>query len=403
MICESIFTLLGLLASVVSILITVELVFGVLPADVENIKQSNATIPTQPIQAPEPKEFTIAATGDLLIHGRVRNKAQVEGGWDFRPMFRFVKPLLQEADIAVCHVETPFSIDNTRLSGYPSFNIPNQMADAIADAGYDTCSLASNHATDTGEHGIEGTISALNRVGVRHTGMARSAEEAEKLNILEVEGFKIAFFSYTYGLNHGPLRAGFEYQTNMIDEERILKDTKRAKDVGVDFIVVSLHWGDEYRTTPSTYQTEVAEALMASEEIDLIVGHHAHVVQPIGQFGDRYVAFGLGNFLSAQYPAGCNCPINVRDGVIVYFTVRENYEGRLVVKKIEYIPTYVLWEDHTIIPAVPSTDTVLEKSTERTKEILGRMGVKVSIYGSEEIEASSDGGDGEASDGQCEQ
>ena len=144
--------------------------------------------------------------------------------------------------------------------------------------------------------GIEGTISSLDRVGVKHSGMARSKEEAMKINMIDVYNFKVAHLSYTYGLNGGDLKPGFEYQANIIDKEKILEEARRAKNQGADFVVLSMHWGSEYIQKPSLYQKELAISIMESDDIDLIVGHHAHIIQPIDIVNDKYVVYGLGNF-----------------------------------------------------------------------------------------------------------
>ena len=165
-----------------------------------------ASLPSTAPPVPEPRSFTIAATGDLLIHSPIVRRARSADGWDFTPMFRQVAPILRAADLAVCHVETPMSPDNKNLSTFPLFSVPNHLADAIAYAGYDTCSLASNHSLDSGMRGVVGTLEALERVGVAHTGVARSPEQRATLNLLNVNGATVAHLSYTYGLNTGELR-----------------------------------------------------------------------------------------------------------------------------------------------------------------------------------------------------
>ena len=247
-------------------------------------------------------EITLVATGDLLIHSTVFRAAQTDEGWDFDPMFRSVAPFLSQADSAICHLETPLSPDNTNLSGYPVFNIPNQLASTIANVGYDSCSLASNHTTDTGIRGIEGTITALDEAGVSHHGMARDPEEAQNLNILTVDDFTIAHLSYTYGLNTGVLKPELQHQTNIIDVATIIDDAQRARESGADFVLVSLHWGNEYQQQPSAYQTERATALLNNDAIDMIIGHHAHVIQPIDVINEKYVAYGLGIFCLIKLP-----------------------------------------------------------------------------------------------------
>ena len=297
--------------------------------------------PPAPV-ALEPRSFTIAATGDLLIHSPIVRRARTADGWDFTPMFATVAPILRAADLAVCHVETPMSPDNERLSTFPLFSVPNQLADAIAYAGYDTCSLASNHSLDSGMRGVAGTIEALDRVGVAHTGMARSPEQRARLNLLEVNGATVAHLSYTYGLNTGELRPEDSYLANVIDEVTVLAEAGRARAAGADFILLSLHWGTEFRRMPDRYQTELGPRLLASPDVDLIIGHHAHVVQPVDRIGGEYLAYGLGNFLSNQSPSwGARKP-GTQDGVILRLTITEYpATGRWSVTSISHTPTRV--------------------------------------------------------------
>lgn len=334
-------------------------------------------IPHTPID-PTPREVTLVATGDLLIHSTVFQAAKTDRGWDFDPMFRYVAPFLSQTDSAICHIETPLSPDNTNLSGYPLFNVPHQLAETIARSGYDTCSLASNHATDMGIKGIEGTITALNDVGVQHHGMARSPEEAQRLNLLTVGDFTIAHLSYTYGLNTGALKPNNQHHTNIIDVASIIDDAQRTRENGAEFVLISLHWGNEYRQQPSAYQTERATALLNDDAIDMIIGHHAHVIQPVGIINEKYVAYGLGNFLSDQTPRGCNCPKGVEDGVMLFITIAPDENKNPVVKNLEYIPTYVKRPGFEIIPISPDTDDPEEiKSAQRTKDALQSLGAPI--------------------------
>ena len=331
---------------------------------------------------PEPRSFTIAATGDLLIHSPIVRRARTADGWDFTPMFRQVAPILREADLAVCHVETPMSPDNRNLSTYPLFNVPNQLADAIAHAGYDTCSLASNHSLDTGMRGVAGTIDALDRVGVAHTGMARTPEQRAALNLLEVRGATVAHLSYTYGLNTGRLRPENAHLANIIDEVAILREAGRARAAGADFIILSLHWGTEFTRTPDRYQTDLGPRLLATPVIDLIIGHHAHVVQPVDRIGGEYLAYGLGNFLSWQSPRREGGKPGTQDGVILRLTVTEDpATGRWQVTSISHTPTMVDLYTFEIVnvldPAGERNPAELAASAADTADALSSLGTTV--------------------------
>jgi len=329
-----------------------------------------------------PRSFTIAATGDLLIHSPIVRRARTADGWDFTPMFQQVAPILRAADLAVCHVETPMSPDNENLSTFPLFSVPNQLADAIAYAGYDTCSLASNHSLDSGMRGVAGTIDALNRVGVAHTGMARTPEQRATLNLLKVKGATVAHLSYTYGMNTGPLRPENAHLANIIDEVAILREAGRARAAGADFIILSLHWGTEFRRMPDRYQTDLGPRLLATPVLDLIIGHHAHVVQPVDRIGSEYLVYGLGNFISWQSPRREGGKPGTQDGVILRFIVTEDpATGRWSVTSLSHTPTmvdlYTFEIINTLDPGGRHNPFELAESAADTAEALAALGTTV--------------------------
>lgn len=300
--------------------------------------------------AGSPRSFTVAATGELLIHESVADAARTSDGWDFTPMFASVAPVLRQADLAVCHVESPMSPNNADLSYYPAFLVPNELAEAIAYAGYDTCSLASNHSTDAGRSGIAGTVGALDRAGVSHAGMALSAEARDRVTLVPAGGATVAHLSYTYGFNNGPLDDDEAHLSNVINEAVIIEEARRARAAGADFVMLSLHWGPNYTIRPDETQTDLGPRLLASAEIDLILGHHAHVIQPIAEIGGEFLVYGLGNFLSNQSPDTCSlCPVGVEDGMILHLTVSETVDGSWRASDVAYTPTWVDRSDFKIV------------------------------------------------------
>jgi hypothetical protein len=300
---------------------------------------SPSAAPTTPAPA---KPITMAFTGDILLHSPVYNQAAVNGrsaglAYDFRPMFARVKAQLSAADLAICHQETPLSADDTGIIGYPVFNSPHEIAPAVADAGYDGCSLASNHSFDHGAAGVAATIGAYDAVHVEHSGTANSA--ATRLpEVHTVRGVKIALLDYTYSLNGFNLPAAQPYLVNLIDVPTILNDAKAAKAAGATIVIVQMHWGEEYQATATPVQRQQATQLLASPYIDAIVGGHVHVVQPVEKIGTKYVVYGVGNMLSNQ--SGQCCPVSSQDGVIVTLHFTEN-AGAWSVGSITYTPTYV--------------------------------------------------------------
>ena len=210
--------------------------------------------------------------------------------------------------------------------------------------------------------------------------MARSPEEAEAATFYRVNGISIAHLSFTYGLNGFTLPADEPYLVDVIDADTILARAAAARAANADFVVLSLHWGIEYQRTPSAEQVALAERLLPSPDIDLVIGHHAHVVQPIDRIGDEVVVYGLGNFLSNQ-SAAC-CVAASQDGVIVEVTLAER-DGQIAVESVGSVPTWVDRSDYSVVPVsdalsdpdlAPGRRAELEASLERTVEAIGLLG-----------------------------
>ncbi len=324
------------------------------------------------------RSFTLSATGDFLIHRRVYEQAgrnMPVGAYDFRPMLARVKPIIEEADLALCHLEVPLSRDNTGLSTYPRFNAPYQLADAIADAGYAGCSTASNHSLDQGEAGVYSTLDVLDAAGVGHTGMARSPTEAAEVTTYEVlDGVTVAHLSYTYWFNGLREPPGKGWLANEIDVPKMLADAAIANDVA-DVVVVSIHWGNQYQRWPNSQQFSVGRALTASPDVDLIIGHHAHVVQPIGVEDGKHIVYGVGNFLSGQVGA------ERQDGVIVTLEMVPDGDAWRV-EEVRFEPTHVVLGSYEVLPAgqmlhdgtAGSRAGTLRASLNRTRDALRAMG-----------------------------
>jgi poly-gamma-glutamate capsule biosynthesis protein CapA/YwtB (metallophosphatase superfamily) len=258
-------------------------------------------------------------------------------------MFREIRPIIRRADLALCHVETPMGAGP--LSGYPIFNSPAELARAIAWTGWDACSTASNHSVDRGQAGIDATAAALGRAGIRHTGSFRSRAAAQRPLLLEASGVRVAFLSYTYGTNGLP--RPHEWSVNLASEGAIVRDARRARRRGADLVVVNLHWGSEYVHDPNAQQLALARALMRRRAADVIVGQHAHVVQPIRRLAGRFVVFGEGNLLSYQ-TSRC-CPAAAQNGLIAVIHARA-VGGRARVTGVSYVPTRVRHPDFVVEP-----------------------------------------------------
>jgi len=336
-----------------------------------------------PPPPPPFRTFSLAASGDFLIHSAVyRAASDYAGGdgYDFSPMLEPMEPLISGADFAICHLEVPLSPDSTNLSSYPQFNAPAELADAIAGAGYDACSVASNHTIDKGETGVRNTLAVLDAAGVQHAGSARGPEE-DVPTLYDVKGVTVGHLSYTYGLNGLVVPSGKEYLVNVIGTNQILADAAAAKEGGAEFVIVSMHWGVEYNVDPTGTQLQQAEAILGSPNVDLILGHHAHVIQPIGKVGSEYVVYGMGNFLSNQRSG--NVRVGTEDGVLVQARVWEQPDGSFSVSFIDYTPTYVEAGTFRILPVAETLNddstpaglaAALQTSWDRTQERINRLG-----------------------------
>ncbi len=335
---------------------------------------STTTTTTTTTTLPPPRTATMAFTGDLLPHGGVVRAAATwadeagADGWDFRPMFDEVRPVLAEADLAICHLESPISYDDTNLSGYPVFNAPRALVEGAMDAGYDGCSTASNHSYDRSASGVVGTLDAMEEMGMPFAGMARSEEEDLAPVLYDVNGITVGHISATYGMNGFVMPADRQYLVDLIDAEAIIAEAALAKAAGAEFVVVSLHWGNEYRHEPTSWQNERLAEILPSDEVDLVIGHHAHVVQPVDKVEDEWVVFGLGNFLSNQ-SANC-CVAASQDGMIAVVQLLENPDtGRIDATGVHYVPTWVDRHNGYVIRLAEPGREDLPAETARTLEI----------------------------------
>ena len=219
--------------------------------------------------------------------------------YDFSYVFEDIKDYIQSADIAIGNLETTFAGSKAGYSGYPTFNTPEQLAQNLVDLGLDVVSTANNHSLDKKYVGLESTLNELDKVNLNHTGTYRSAEEQNTILTKNVNGINIAFLSFTYGTNGIPVPKGKEYCINLIDEKLMLDQIAKAKELNPDLICVSMHWGEEYTATPVNSQKQIAQYL-ASLGVNVIIGTHPHVIEPIEYIGDTLVIYSLGNFISAQ-------------------------------------------------------------------------------------------------------
>lgn len=266
--------------------------------------------PKPPAPAPSAADtgvFTLVASGDVLPHDSIIERARFDAGgtgYDFRPMLAGAEPVVSRADLALCHMETVYGA-NGDYSGYPLFKSPPQVAEALAATGYDGCSTASNHSVDDGADGIRRTLDALDRAGLRHAGTARTEAESRTTTVLRAGRADVAHLAYTLHTNGHPVPEEQPWAVDMIDEEQILTDSRAAREAGADIVVVSLHWGTEWQDEPDEDQLLLARSLTAAEtgdrpDIDLILGTHAHVPQAYEKVNGTWVIYGMGDQIAGE-------------------------------------------------------------------------------------------------------
>ncbi|HEY8487586.1 MAG TPA: CapA family protein [Thermaerobacter sp.] len=301
---------------------------------------------------------SLASVGDVLIHKTLLAAArQSDGTYDFRPALAHVAPALRAADLAVANLEQPVSgADLGGYTGYPRFNAPPELLEALRDAGFDVLTNANNHSLDRGRRGVERTFANLERFGFIHAGTARNEDERNRIAVAEAGGIRVAFLAYTYGTNGIPLPA--PYLVNLIDPKRIAADIARARASGADLVSVSLHFGTEYEPEPSRDQERLVDAVLAAGA-DIVLGHHPHVLQraelrPAGSPGEdpacadapasaddgpclyKAVLFSQGNFLAGQVGED-----RMTSALFWLELARDPVTGRAGVTGIRYLPLYI--------------------------------------------------------------
>lgn len=285
-----------------------------------NISEEPTREPPPPPPPPEPTVAKLVVCGDVMSHMPLTNDAKnaETGEYDYRRVLQNAKPMVEAADYAIANLETTFA-GGPPYSGYPSFNTPDALADALKDAGFDLLLTANNHCMDKGFSGLCRTLDVLDEKGLLHVGTSRTQEEADNnLVVADVGGISVAFLGYTYGTNGIPLSSKAPYSVNLfntdymtslstLDETRLRAALDQAKATDADLIVVMIHWGIEYKTKQNAYQEKVAQFLF-DNGADVVLGGHPHVLQPMElrtlerEEGEKqgFVCYSLGNFISSQ-------------------------------------------------------------------------------------------------------
>lgn len=331
------------------------------PAAVERSASPPAAPPARPTT------LSVVAAGDLFVPPDLTAQAAADAraagkpGHDFSQILAAVAPTVRAADLAVCHVEQPLAPPEGPFTGWPTFSAPPQLADAAAEAGFDTCSTASNHTLDHGEEGVRRTLDNLDRVGLHHSGSARSEAEAAVPNVFSVRGVKVAQLAYTFSFNGIKRPPDKPWIANPIDVPTILRDAHAAKQAGAEIVILSMHWGwTEFQNAPDSDQINEATRLLASPDVDLIVGMHVHVVQPFEKIGDKWVAYGLGNLL-CRFSDGT--PAKTQDSVVPRFTFTEVAPRTWRVTEVAVHPMFMAYHPQARLVDVAAASSGLAPDT----------------------------------------
>ena len=312
----------------------------------EKTPQAIVSPVTSPASSPaaKPRSISIVSSGDILLHERLWAQAKADGtdgNLDFYPQLADLEPVFSSADLALCHLETPLAELGVGYEGYPTFNAPPQITDAITKLGFDMCGTASNHSLDQGFSGLIRTIETLDRAGIPHTGTAVSQAEASKPLVMDVKTengvVKVGILSYTYGFNGFERDADKLWSANLIDPVAIIAEAKLARSLGAEIVIVKMHWGNEYTAEPNDFQISVAQELADSGQIDLIDGSHSHSVQPITQIGKTWVAYSHGNFVAAHRE-----PTTIKsEGLVTRWEFVESASGGFELSCMKEVPTLI--------------------------------------------------------------
>lgn len=279
----------------------------------------------------EEKETSLIFVGDIMLSRTIGKIMEEKLDWTYP--FLKIKDFLKNADITFGNLESPISNRGRRIGSKYSFRARPEVIKGLLFSGIDIVNIANNHILDYGKVAIEDTMKLLKENNIKITGGGSNYSEAHNTTIFSINGIKIGFLGYT---NLIPKYISYESSSPNIayfDENIAIEDIKKAKEK-VDFLIVSLHWGEEYKTEPSFYQKKTAR-LLIDAGADLIIGHHPHVVQPVEEYKGRYIIYSLGNFIFDQ-----NFSEKTKEGLVVKVKIKNKKITKLEKIKIRFTNTF---------------------------------------------------------------
>lgn len=309
---------------------------------------------------PKNYKLSMVMTGDALIHTTVYKDAYIgDGNYDFTKQMTYIEPIIKNYDLAFYNQETIIGGKDLGMSSYPLFNSPDEIGDCMINMGFNLVNLASNHSLDKGEKGI---LHSLNywkgKEGVLTAGSYESEEDRITPRIMEKNNIKYTLLSYTTSTNGLQHPDGKNYYAVTYSDEKVKEDIERVKDK-VDLILVSMHWGNEYQQSASAEQKRVAKYL-SDLGVNIVIGTHPHVLEPIEYIGDTLVIYSLGNFISAQI--GIERLTGALVSIDITKTVNEDKTSSISLSNLntELVYTYYRnWSNYKVIPYRQLTENEL--------------------------------------------
>ena len=306
-------------------------------SDESDVPESTATSVPEPTTTSAP-EITLVMVGDILLHTPVAESARTEEGtYDFSAVFANLQEDIKAADLALVNQEVIIGGQELKVSGYPSFNAPYELGDALVEAGFDVILHATNHTLDKGKRGVINCLTFWQENYPEKVilGIHDSEEDQEEIYVYEQDGIRIAILNYTYGTNGITLPDDMPYAVDLLQRERVIKDLGRAQELA-DFVIVCPHWGTEYRLEESAAQKEWAQ-LFADNGADLVLGTHPHVIEPVKWVDDTLVYYSLGNFVN--WTSGTREGVaNRMVGGMAQITIGRDENGEAVIKDYGVMP-----------------------------------------------------------------
>ena len=333
------------------------------------------------VKEEQPKKLSLVMVGDSLFHSTVYNNGKnADGTYDFKKMLTQIKPIVQNYDLAFYNQESILGGTSLGLSTYPRFNSPQEVGDAFLDAGFNLVSLANNHSLDRGEEALNNSLAYWATKDAYTAGSYASFEERDNIKIAERNGIKYALLAYTTVTNGLTRPAGKKYYLNVYDETQVKNDIKKVRSQ-VDLLMVSMHFGTEYTLKQTAEQEQIATYL-ASLGVDIIIGHHPHVIEPITYIDNTLVIYSLGNFISGQRT------IDQLSGVMVGVDITKEKDQPISLSNLTAELTYTKTKnaagayEYEVIPYNNLTDDILQNKDEhkaKYAEVLNSLGANVLI------------------------